>query len=73
MLAFLMPADVSRRFKLPPEFVGVGENVLGAYGSVRGRDGLAGENSSVRPAEAADWQALLGRLVSFRTFCRPPQ
>ena len=28
MLAFLMPADVRRSFKLPPEFVGVGENVL---------------------------------------------
>jgi hypothetical protein len=36
MLAFLMPADVRRSFKLPPEFVDVGENVLGAYGS--GRD-----------------------------------
>ena len=33
MLAFLMPADVRRSFKLPPEFVGVGENVLGADGS----------------------------------------
>ena len=27
MLAFLMPADVRRSFKLPPEFVGVGGNV----------------------------------------------
>src|SRR4051794_20013989 len=27
MLVFLMPADVRRSFKLPPEFVGVGENV----------------------------------------------
>jgi hypothetical protein len=38
MLAFLMPADVRRSFKLPPEFVDVGENVLGAYGSGRDRD-----------------------------------
>src|SRR5438034_646869 len=36
MLAFLMPADVSRSFKLPPEFVGEGENVAGTYGSVHG-------------------------------------
>jgi hypothetical protein len=38
MLAFLMPADVRRSFKLPPEFGDVGENVLGDYGSVLGRD-----------------------------------
>jgi hypothetical protein len=36
MLGFLMPADVRRSFKLPPEFVGGGANVLSAYGSVRG-------------------------------------
>src|SRR6187551_3443204 len=32
MLAFFMPADVRRSFKLPPEFGGVGENVPAAYG-----------------------------------------
>src|SRR6476661_6807133 len=47
MLVFVTPPDVSRSFKLPPEFVDVGENVLGAYGSVRARDCQAGENSSV--------------------------
>src|SRR5580765_2062496 len=37
MLAFLMPADVRRSFKLPPEFVDVGETVLSAYASLRDR------------------------------------
>jgi catechol 2,3-dioxygenase-like lactoylglutathione lyase family enzyme len=46
MLAFLMPADVRRSFKLPPEFVGVGENALVAYGSVRGRDWQRTKNSA---------------------------
>src|ERR671911_2475936 len=46
MLAFLMPADVRRSFKLPPEFVDIGENVLGAYGSVRRGDWQTTENSS---------------------------
>src|SRR6187401_1269292 len=35
MLVFVTPPDVRRSFKLPPECVDVGENVLGAYGSVR--------------------------------------
>src|SRR3954466_15155849 len=48
MLVFVTPPDVRRSFKLPPEGVDVGENVLGAYRSVRGRDWQAGENSSVR-------------------------
>src|SRR4051795_4914338 len=52
MLAFLMPAEVRRSFKLPPECVDVGENVLGAYGSVRGRDWQAAENSLV-PAKSS--------------------
>src|SRR5690242_1844195 len=47
MLAFLMPADVRRSFKLRSEFVDAGENVLGDYGSARGRDWQASENSSV--------------------------
>src|SRR3954447_4696866 len=34
MLAFLMPAEVRRSFKLPPECVDLGENALRAYGSV---------------------------------------
>src|SRR3954454_20070938 len=46
MLVFVTPPDVRRSFKLPPEGVDVGENVLGAYRSVRGRDWQAGENSS---------------------------
>src|SRR3954454_4627536 len=37
MLAFLMPADVRRSFKLPPEIRDVGENARGAYGSARGK------------------------------------
>src|SRR3954447_22511069 len=51
MLAFLMPADVRRSFKLPPECVDVGENVLAAYESVRGRDWHATENPLV-PAKS---------------------
>src|SRR5580765_1791701 len=47
MLVFVTPPDVRRSFKLPPEFVDVGENVLSAYGSVRARDWPASENSSV--------------------------
>ena len=34
---------------MPPEFVDVGENVLGAYGSVPGRDWQARENHRLRP------------------------
>src|SRR4029079_15120043 len=49
MLAFLMPADVRRSFKLTPEFVDVGGDVLGAYS---GRDWQASENSSV-PARSS--------------------
>src|SRR6476661_7744101 len=52
MLVFVTPPDVSRSFKLPPEVVDVGENVLGAYGSVRARDWQTGENSSV-PASSS--------------------
>src|SRR3954447_2636513 len=52
MLAFLMPAEVRRSFKLRPECVHVGENVLGAYGSVRGRDWQATESSLV-PAKSS--------------------
>src|SRR3954447_14217979 len=47
MLVFVTPPDVRRSFKLPPEGVDVGENVLDAYRSVRGRDWQASENSSV--------------------------
>ena len=47
MLVLVTPPDVRRSFKLPPEFVDVGEDVLGAYGPVRGRDWQASENSSV--------------------------
>jgi hypothetical protein len=33
MLGFVTPPDVRRSFKLTPEFVEVGENVLAAYRS----------------------------------------
>src|SRR6476619_7261916 len=41
MLGFLMPADVRRSFKLPPEFVGAGETFPALTGSARaGQPGL---------------------------------
>src|SRR5919197_2145102 len=46
MLGFLTPPDVRRSFTLPPGVIAAGENVLGAYGSVRGPDWQASENSS---------------------------
>src|SRR5262245_15585999 len=46
MLVFLMPADVRRSFMRPPGVVAAGVNVLGAYGSGRGRDWQTTENSS---------------------------
>jgi hypothetical protein len=52
MLAFLMPADERRSFMLPPESLLQGENLPGAYGSVRGRDRQTTENSSA-PARSS--------------------
>ena len=45
MLGFLMPADVRRSLMLPPGVSTAGE-LLGLYGSVRGRDWRITENSS---------------------------
>ena len=58
MLVFLMPADVRKSIKLPPGVITAGEDVLGAYGSVRGRDRQTTENSS---AAAPSLIASLGR------------
>src|SRR6266536_4636937 len=52
MLGLLMPEEVRRSFMLPPGVVTAGENVLRAYGSLRGRDWQTTENSSA-PARAS--------------------
>src|SRR3954462_8209077 len=60
MLVFVTPPDVRRSFKLPPEGVDVGENVLGAYRSVRGRDWQAGKGDETMMSSIA------GELVTDR-------
>src|SRR2546429_505713 len=52
MLAFLMPADVRRNLKLPPGVITADENLLGAYGCLRGRDWQTTQNSSA-PARSS--------------------
>src|SRR3954470_7314736 len=53
MLVFVTPPDVRRSFKLPPEGVDVGENVLGAYRSVRVETGRPAKTHRVRPDPAS--------------------
>jgi hypothetical protein len=56
----LMPADERRSFMLPPESLLQGENLPGAYGSVRGRDRQTTENSSA-PARSSLGASSTGR------------